>query len=143
MEALNRDAVARCAACFTLDMDAESLFYLTLPQKAHPMTVAASMLRYGPDVAVPRILDTYRHYGIRQTILLPGWCAKRYPYAIEAMVRDGHEASAHGYLHEHLAPVRGTASRGGHRRARACLRREWYPEPRATSRPSRCRPFPM
>ena len=92
---------ARCAACFTLDMDAESLLYLAHPQTAHSMVSAASMLRYGPDVAVPRILDSYRHYGIRQTFFVPGWCAERYPYAVEAMVRDGHEVSAHGYLHEH------------------------------------------
>ena len=92
---------ARCAACFTLDMDAESILYLAHPQRAHSMVSAASMLRYGPDVAVPRILDTYRHYDIRQTFFVPGWCAERYPYAVEAMVRDGHEVSAHGYLHEH------------------------------------------
>ena len=92
---------AKCAACFTLDMDAESLLHLAHPQHAHSMVSAASMLRYGPDVAVPRILDTYRHYGIRQTFFVPGWCAERYPYAVEAMVREGHEVSAHGYLHEH------------------------------------------
>jgi peptidoglycan-N-acetylglucosamine deacetylase len=92
---------AKCAACFTLDMDAESLLYLAHPQRAHSMVSPASMLRYGPDVAVPRILDTYRHYGIRQTFYVPGWCAERYPYAVEAMVREGHEVGGHGYLHEH------------------------------------------
>jgi peptidoglycan/xylan/chitin deacetylase (PgdA/CDA1 family) len=92
---------ARCAVSFTLDMDAESILYLAHPHRAHSMVSAASMLRYGPDVAVPRILDTYRHYDIRQTFFVPGWCAERYPYAVEAMVRDGHEVSAHGYLHEH------------------------------------------
>jgi peptidoglycan/xylan/chitin deacetylase (PgdA/CDA1 family) len=92
---------ARCAVSFTLDMDAESILHLAHPQRAHSMVSAASMLRYGPDVAVPRILDSYRHYGIRQTFFVPGWCAQRYPYALEAMVRDGHEVSAHGYLHEH------------------------------------------
>jgi peptidoglycan/xylan/chitin deacetylase (PgdA/CDA1 family) len=91
---------ARCAVCFTLDMDAESLLYLAHPLKAHGMVSAASMLRYGPDVAVPRILETYRHYRIRQTFFVPGWCAERYPYAVEAMVRAGHEVSAHGYMHE-------------------------------------------
>lgn len=92
---------ARCAVCFTLDMDAESILYLAHPQRAHGMVSAASMLRYGPEVAVPRILDSYRDYGIRQTFFVPGWCAERYPRAVEAMVRDGHEVSAHGYLHEH------------------------------------------
>ncbi len=92
---------AKCAVCFTLDMDADSLLQLAHPQRAHTMVSASSMLRYGPEVAVPRILESYRHFGIRQTFFVPGWCAERYPYAVEAMVRDGHEVSAHGYLHEH------------------------------------------
>jgi peptidoglycan/xylan/chitin deacetylase (PgdA/CDA1 family) len=92
---------AKCAACFTLDMDAESLIQIAHPQTAHTLVAAASMLRYGPEVAVPRILATYRHFGLRQTFFVPGWCAERYPRAVEAMVRDGHEVSAHGYLHEH------------------------------------------
>jgi peptidoglycan-N-acetylglucosamine deacetylase len=92
---------AKCAVCFTLDMDAESILHLAHPQRAHTMVCAASMLRYGPEIGVPRILETYRHYGIRQTFFVPGWCAERYPRAIEAMLRDGHEISAHGYLHEH------------------------------------------
>ncbi|HUN26889.1 MAG TPA: polysaccharide deacetylase [Steroidobacteraceae bacterium] len=92
---------ARCAVSFTLDMDAESLLHLAHPERAHGMVCAASMLRYGPEVAVPRILETYRHYAIRQTFFIPGWCAERYPRAVEAIVRDGHEVAAHGYLHEH------------------------------------------
>jgi len=92
---------ARCAVSFTFDMDAESILQLAHPQRAHSMVSSASMLRYGPDVAVPRILESYRHYGIRQTFFVPAWCAERYPYAVEAMVRDGHEVSAHGYVHEH------------------------------------------
>jgi peptidoglycan/xylan/chitin deacetylase (PgdA/CDA1 family) len=92
---------ARCAVAFTLDMDAESLLHLSYPDKARDMVATASYLRYGPQVAVPRILDTYRHYGIRQTFFVPGWCAERYPHAVEAMVRDGHEVAAHGWLHEH------------------------------------------
>jgi len=92
---------ARCAVSFTLDMDAESLLYLSYPDKAHQMVATASQLRYGPNVAVPRILDTYKHYGIKQTFFVPGWCAERYPYALEAMIKEGHEVSGHGWLHEH------------------------------------------
>jgi len=62
-------------------MDAESILHLAHPKRAHSMVSTASMLRYGPDVAVPRILDTYRHYGIHQTFFVPAWCAERYPYA--------------------------------------------------------------
>ena len=92
---------ARCAVAFTFDMDAESLLHLSYPDKARSMVATASSLRYGPQIAVPRILDTYRHYGIRQTFFVPGWCAERYPHAVEAMVREGHEVAAHGWLHEH------------------------------------------
>jgi len=92
---------ARCAVAFTFDMDAESILLLAHPQRARGMVSTASMLRYGPDVAVPRILESYRHFGIRQTFFVPAWCAERYPYAVDAMIREGHEVSAHGYLHEH------------------------------------------
>lgn len=92
---------ARCAVCFTFDMDAESLLYLSYPERAHAMVATSSLLRYGPQVAVPRILESYRALGIRQTFFVPGWCAERYPQAVEAMVKDGHEVAAHGWLHEH------------------------------------------
>jgi len=112
---------ARCAACLTLDMDAESILYLAHPREAHSMVSTSSMLRYGPDVAVPRILDTYRHYGIRQTFFVPGWCAERYPYAVEAMVQAGHEVAAHGYLHEHPNKLSDAAERHALERTLAAL----------------------
>jgi peptidoglycan/xylan/chitin deacetylase (PgdA/CDA1 family) len=92
---------ARCAVAFTFDMDAESLLYLSYPERAHAMVATASQLRYGPTVGVPRILESYRHFGIKQTFFVPGWCAERYPHAVEAMARDGHEVAGHGWLHEH------------------------------------------
>jgi hypothetical protein len=112
---------AQCAACFTLDMDAESILYLAHPQRAHSMVSAASMLRYGPDIALPRILESYRHYGIRQTFFVPAWCAERYPYAVEAMMRDGHEVSAHGYVHEHPNELSDEAERHWLTRSLAAL----------------------
>ena len=46
---------AKCAACFTLDMDAESLLYLAHPQQAHTMVSAASMLRTTMPVSIVRL----------------------------------------------------------------------------------------
>lgn len=92
---------ARCAVAFTFDMDAESLLHIGYPERAHAMVSTASQLRYGPTVAVPRILESYRHFGIRQTFFVPGWCAERYPDVVEAMAKDGHEVAGHGWLHEH------------------------------------------
>jgi peptidoglycan/xylan/chitin deacetylase (PgdA/CDA1 family) len=59
-----------------------------------------SMLRYGPEVAVPRILETYRELEIHQTFFVPAWCIEQYPAAVEAMVAGGHEVGHHGYIHE-------------------------------------------
>lgn len=90
---------ARCAVAFTFDMDADSILHLECPD-SHRRVSAASMLRYGPDIGVPRILETYRRLQIRQTFFVPAWCIEQYPRAIEAIVRDGHEIAHHGYIHE-------------------------------------------
>ena len=92
---------ARCAVAFTFDMDADSILHLDYHNSADTRVAALSTLRYGPEVAVPRILEIYRQFGIRQTFFLPAWCMERYPAAVEAILRDGHEIAHHSYLHEH------------------------------------------
>ena len=91
---------ARCAVAITFDMDADSLIHLEHPKDGYNRISGLSMLRYGPEVAVPRILETYRRYDIRQTFFVPAWCIERYPQAVEAMVAGGHEVAHHGYIHE-------------------------------------------
>jgi peptidoglycan/xylan/chitin deacetylase (PgdA/CDA1 family) len=91
---------ARCAIAITLDMDADSLLHLDHPRDSISRVSALSMLRYGPEVAVPRVLDTYQRFDIRQTFFVPAWCIEQYPAAVEAMVAGGHEVAHHGYLHE-------------------------------------------
>jgi peptidoglycan/xylan/chitin deacetylase (PgdA/CDA1 family) len=51
-------------------------------------------------VAVPRILEGYRRFGLKQTFFVPAWCIEHYPDAVAAMVADGHEVGFHGYIHE-------------------------------------------
>jgi len=58
------------------------------------------MLRYGPEVGVPRILETYKQLDIKQTFFVPAWCIENYPSVVKAMVEEGHEVAHHGYLHE-------------------------------------------
>ena len=91
---------ARCAVAITFDMDADSLIHLDHPKDGHNRVSGLSMLRYGPEVAVPRILETYRRLDIRQTFFVPAWCIEHYPKAVEAMVAGGHEVGHHGYIHE-------------------------------------------
>ncbi|MCK0196632.1 polysaccharide deacetylase [Ancylobacter sp. 6x-1] len=91
---------AKCAACLTFDMDADSLIHLAFPDDGHNRVAQVSMLRYGPEVAVPRIVETYRRLGIRQTFYLPAWCMEQYPRAVETILAGGHEIGHHGYIHE-------------------------------------------
>lgn len=91
---------ARCAVCFSFDFDAESLLHLYYPQDSTRRISLSSSLRYGARVAVPRIARIWKHFGMRQTVFVPGWCIETYPAAIEALLEDGHELGHHGWLHE-------------------------------------------
>jgi peptidoglycan/xylan/chitin deacetylase (PgdA/CDA1 family) len=81
-------------------MDADSILHLEHPNDAMSRVSALSMLRYGPEVAVPRIVETYKRFDIRQTFFVPAWCIEQYPQAVETMVAGGHEVGHHGYIHE-------------------------------------------
>jgi peptidoglycan/xylan/chitin deacetylase (PgdA/CDA1 family) len=91
---------ARCACAITFDMDADSLIHISKPGDSHRRLYPISMGKYGPEVAIPRILETYRRLGLRQSFFVPGWCVEQYPEAVEAMLEGGHEVGHHGYLHE-------------------------------------------
>ena len=91
---------ANCAVCFSFDFDAESLLHLYYPEDSTRRISASSSLRYGARVAVPRIVEIWRHFGMRQTMFVPGWCIETYPRAIELLVENGHEIGHHGWLHE-------------------------------------------
>jgi peptidoglycan/xylan/chitin deacetylase (PgdA/CDA1 family) len=91
---------AKCAACLTFDMDADSLVHIEYPNDGNRRVSAISMLRYGPRVAVPRIVESYRQLGIRQTFFIPAWCIEQYPEAVETILKGGHEVAHHSYIHE-------------------------------------------
>lgn len=91
---------ARCACAITFDMDADSLIHISKPADSHKRLYPISMGKYGPAVAVPRILETYQRLGLQQSFFVPGWCIEQYPEAVEAMLEGGHEVGHHGYLHE-------------------------------------------
>ena len=48
---------AKVACAITFDMDADSLIHIEKGAKGRNYLSSISMLRYGPDVAIPRILD--------------------------------------------------------------------------------------
>jgi peptidoglycan-N-acetylglucosamine deacetylase len=98
---------ARCACAITFDMDADSLIHIARPKDGHDRLQPISMGRYGPTVAVPRILDTYRRLGLKQSFFIPAWCMEQYPHAVDAILKDGHEIGHHGLIHEDPVETRG------------------------------------
>lgn len=108
---------ARCAAAITFDMDADSLIHISRPLDGHDRLYPISMGRYGPDVAVPRILETYRRLGLRQSFFVPGWCIETYPDTVRAIADGGHEIGHHGHLHEDPTVIGAQATRHWFERA--------------------------
>jgi peptidoglycan-N-acetylglucosamine deacetylase len=90
---------ARCAACISWDVDADSLVLHRHPDRGHELYAALSWLRYD-EVAVPRIVEVLDRYGIKQTFFVCAWCIDRYPAMCEPILASGHEIAHHGYLHE-------------------------------------------
>lgn len=90
----------RMAAAITFDVDADSLIRNARPEDGHLRLAPVSMGRYGPTVAVPRILETYRRLGLRQTFFMPAWVMEAYPATVEAILKDGHEIGHHSWRHE-------------------------------------------
>jgi peptidoglycan/xylan/chitin deacetylase (PgdA/CDA1 family) len=92
---------ARCAVAFTFDMDADSILHLSHHSTADTRVAAMSALRYGPEIAIPRICGIYKKFNMHQTFFLPAWCIENYPRAVETILDGGHEIGHHHYLHEH------------------------------------------
>ena len=91
---------AKCACAITFDIDADSLIHVARPSDSHHRLYPISMGKYGPDVAVPRILDTYERLGIKQSFFVPAWCIDQYAPVMEKILQGGHEIGHHGLIHE-------------------------------------------
>jgi len=91
---------AQCACAITFDMDADSLIHISKPKDSHRRLYPISMGQYGPHCGIPRILDTYKRLGLKQSFFIPGWCIDQYPETVENIIAGGHEIGHHGYLHE-------------------------------------------
>ncbi|HZP43217.1 MAG TPA: polysaccharide deacetylase [Candidatus Binatia bacterium] len=91
---------ARVAVSFTWDLDADSLLHIMHPTDSHRRVATMSLMKYGPEVGVPRIVEMAKRYGVKMTFFTPGWSVERYPKAIETLLAGGHELAHHGYLHE-------------------------------------------
>ena len=91
---------AKCACAISFDVDADSLIHVARPKDSYNRLYPITMGRYGPTVAIPRILETYRRLGLKQSFFIPAWTMERYPAAVEAVLEAGHEIGHHGFIHE-------------------------------------------
>jgi peptidoglycan/xylan/chitin deacetylase (PgdA/CDA1 family) len=74
------------------------------PEVADYLDVIAHQ-RYGPRVAVPRLLRMLDRVGLRTTFFIPGWVAETWPDVARSVRDAGHEIGHHGYLHESVRGV--------------------------------------
>jgi peptidoglycan/xylan/chitin deacetylase (PgdA/CDA1 family) len=84
---------------FTFDMDAEAVMLTDHPEVADYLDVIGHQ-RYGPLVAVPRLLRMLDRLDLRTTFFIPGWVAEAWPDVARSVRDAGHEIGHHGYLHE-------------------------------------------
>ncbi len=94
----------RAAALFSFDVDAEAVMIGDRPEVAQYFDVIAHQ-RYGPRVAVPRILRMLDRLRLRTTFFVPGWVAETWPDVVRSVHHAGHEIGHHGYLHESVRGV--------------------------------------
>jgi peptidoglycan/xylan/chitin deacetylase (PgdA/CDA1 family) len=94
----------RAAALFSFDLDAEAVMLADHPEVADYLDVIGHQ-RYGPKVAVPRLLRMLERRRLRTTFFVPGWVADTWPEVVRSVRDAGHEIGHHGYLHESVRGV--------------------------------------
>lgn len=87
--------MARPLVCISFDFDAMSGWI------ARGMTSPSPISRgeFGPNVALPRILDLLKRYGIAASWYIPGHTLETYPDQCRRVFDAGHEIGHHGWTH--------------------------------------------
>jgi len=90
----------RSAAVFTFDLDADEIWNLRIDRDEEwdkpPVKTRGN---FGPEVAVPRILDLFDRYDRKCTFFVPGKVAEDWPETVQRIYDAGHEIGLHGYRH--------------------------------------------
>ena len=91
-------AGAAVVATLTFDVDAETPILAQGARYARHLTTMSHQA-FGPDVAVPRILDLLDQLEVPATFFVPGWVAERRPSLVPSIADRGHEVAHHSYSH--------------------------------------------
>ena len=89
-----------CAVTLTFDMDGETIPYLLDKPNATKRLALMSEFSYGPNVAVPHILDLLDLYEIKASFFAPARTIELHPELVRDIVARGHDMGHHGYMHE-------------------------------------------
>jgi peptidoglycan-N-acetylglucosamine deacetylase len=104
------------ALALTFDVDAESPILATDPTIARDLMVMSHQA-FGPRVGVPRILRLLEEERVPATFFVPGWTARAWPAALEAILAAGHEVGHHSDLHHDVPHQTDEAQRADFARA--------------------------
>ncbi|MEU2286797.1 polysaccharide deacetylase [Streptomyces sp. NPDC013178] len=96
---LNLPAGKRLALCLSPDFDAQSVWIGTFRTRSQTQL---SRGEFGAEVGAPRLLETFRRYGITTTWCVPTHTIQTFPAAVDQVVEAGHEIAAHGVYHEYV-----------------------------------------
>lgn len=83
---------------FGIDFDAEAIWLGRAPENAN-RPVLLSHGAFAVHEGLNPLLDLLEKHAIKATFFVPGMTADRYPDAVRAIRRRGHELGSHGYGH--------------------------------------------
>ncbi|MER7395247.1 polysaccharide deacetylase [Streptomyces sp. NPDC000151] len=89
----------RIAVSLSPDFDAQSVWMATFRTRSQTQM---SRGEFGAETGAPRLLETFRRYGITTTWCVPVHTMLTFPEAVRAIAEDGHEIAAHGVYHEYI-----------------------------------------
>ena len=89
----------RLGVCLSPDFDAQSVWLGTFRSRSQ---TNLSRGEFGAEVGAPRLLETFRRFGITTTWCVPTHTMQTFPAAVAAVRADGHEIAAHGVYHEYV-----------------------------------------
>lgn len=89
---------AAIAVTLGFDVDADTVWW-DPPGSGRGASDGISQGRYGPRVAVPKLLALLARHGVHATFFVPSWVAETYPETIRSIAAAGHEIGAHGVKH--------------------------------------------
>jgi peptidoglycan/xylan/chitin deacetylase (PgdA/CDA1 family) len=83
---------------FGVDIDAVAGWLGSYGGQDSPGDISRGL--FAGEVGLPRLLELFRRYDLKQTIFWPGHSVETFPEQFDASVAAGHEIGIHGYSHE-------------------------------------------